>query len=44
MTAEIADGWLPLFFLPERVRDVFGAALDAGAAALADDLGPAGGC
>ena len=27
MTAEIADGWLPIFFLPERARDVWGADL-----------------
>ena len=25
LTAEIADGWLPLFYLPERAREVFGA-------------------
>ncbi len=30
LTAEIADGWLPLFYSPERSRDVYGAALDAG--------------
>ena len=32
LTAEIADGWMPIFFLPERARDVWGADLDAGAA------------
>ena len=32
MTAEVADGWLPLFFVAEKVRDVFGASLDAGTA------------
>jgi F420-dependent oxidoreductase-like protein len=40
MTAEIADGWLPLFFLPERAPDVFGPALAAGAAKRAPDLDP----
>ena len=25
MTAEIADGWLPIFFIPERANDVWGA-------------------
>jgi F420-dependent oxidoreductase-like protein len=39
MTAEIADGWLPLFFLPERVREVFGSSLDAGAAKRSPALG-----
>jgi F420-dependent oxidoreductase-like protein len=32
MTAEVADGWLPLFFVPEKSKEVFGAALDAGSA------------
>jgi F420-dependent oxidoreductase-like protein len=32
MTAEVADGWLPLFFIPEKAKDVFGNALEAGAA------------
>ena len=39
MTAEIADGWMPIFFLPERARDVWGADLDAGAAKRPADLG-----
>ena len=30
MTAEVADGWLPLFFVPEKAKDVFGASLAAG--------------
>jgi hypothetical protein len=38
MTAEVADGWLPLFYLPEKVDDVWGDELRAGAAARADDL------
>ncbi len=40
MTAEVAEGWLPIFFLPERARDVWGADLDAGAAKRSADLGP----
>jgi F420-dependent oxidoreductase-like protein len=40
MTAEVADGWLPLFYLPEKVDDVWGADLAAGTAARADDLAP----
>ncbi len=32
MTAEVADGWLPIFFVPEKVKEVFGPSLDAGAA------------
>ncbi len=39
-TAEVADGWLPLMFVPEAARDVWGAALDAGAAARAPGLAP----
>ncbi|HET9690592.1 MAG TPA: LLM class F420-dependent oxidoreductase [Acidimicrobiales bacterium] len=39
LTAEIADGWMPIFFLPERAKDVFGAALDAGRAKRSADLG-----
>src|SRR3546814_18101881 len=27
MTAELADGWLPLFYLPEKASDVWGADL-----------------
>jgi len=39
LTAEVADGWLPLFFLPERAKEVFGASLDAGTAKRPDGLG-----
>ncbi len=39
MTAEIADGWLPIFFIPERAREVWGSALDAGAAKRDASLG-----
>jgi F420-dependent oxidoreductase-like protein len=40
MTAEVADGWLPLFFVPEKAKEVFGPALDAGAAKRDASLGP----
>ncbi len=33
LTAEIADGWLPVFFSPERAGEIFGPALDEGFAA-----------
>ena len=32
VTAEIADGWLPIFFIPERANEVWGSALAAGRA------------
>ncbi len=32
MTAEVADGWLPIFFVPDKAKEVFGPSLDAGAA------------
>lgn len=38
LTAEVADGWMPILFLPERARDVWGADLDAGAAKRSADL------
>jgi F420-dependent oxidoreductase-like protein len=40
MAAEIADGWLPTLFLPERARDVWGPSLDAGTAKRDPSLGP----
>lgn len=40
MTAEKADGWLPIFFIPEKAREVWGADLDAGTAAREPGLGP----
>ena len=40
MTAELADGWLPLFYVPEKAGEVFGDALAKGAANRAPDLGP----
>jgi alkanesulfonate monooxygenase SsuD/methylene tetrahydromethanopterin reductase-like flavin-dependent oxidoreductase (luciferase family) len=32
MTAEVAEGWLPLYFWPDRATDVWGDALEAGLA------------
>jgi F420-dependent oxidoreductase-like protein len=40
LAAEVADGWLPLFYLPERAGAVFGASLATGASKRAADLGP----
>jgi F420-dependent oxidoreductase-like protein len=40
MTAELAHGWLPIFYLPERAKDVWGADLDAGFAKRSADLPP----
>lgn len=39
MTAEAADGWLPIFFVPDKFRDVWGDSLDAGRAKRPEDLG-----
>lgn len=40
MTAELADGWLPILFHPEKARDVWGADVDAGLAKRSPELGP----
>ncbi len=40
MTAEVADGWMPLFYLPEKAKDVWGADLAAGASKRSGELGP----
>ena len=40
MTAEVAEGWLPTLFLPERARDVWGPSLDRGVAQRDPSLGP----
>jgi F420-dependent oxidoreductase-like protein len=40
MTAEVADGWLPFLFLPEKAQEVWGGALAAGAAKRSADLAP----
>ncbi|WP_017541445.1 MULTISPECIES: LLM class F420-dependent oxidoreductase [Nocardiopsis] len=39
MTAEIADGWLPIFFMPEKADDVWGDSLRAGKADRDPSLG-----
>jgi len=39
MTAELADGWLPIMFVPERAGDVWGDVLAAGRAKRAPELG-----
>jgi F420-dependent oxidoreductase-like protein len=39
LTAEIAEGWLPIFFIPDRADDVWGEALGAGMAKRSADLG-----
>jgi F420-dependent oxidoreductase-like protein len=39
LTAEIADGWQPVFFYPEMAQSVWGEALKAGAAKRRLDLG-----
>ena len=40
MTAEIADGWLPFLFIPEKADAVWGQSLRAGAAKRSADLAP----
>uniref|UniRef100_A0AAU2K0C5 LLM class F420-dependent oxidoreductase n=1 Tax=Streptomyces sp. NBC_00049 TaxID=2903617 RepID=A0AAU2K0C5_9ACTN len=40
LTAEIADGWLPTLFIPEKAGAVWGSALAEGAAKRAPELGP----
>ncbi len=42
LTAEIADGWLPVFYSPERAGEVFGPELAAGFAASGDPTKAAG--
>jgi F420-dependent oxidoreductase-like protein len=39
MTAEVADGWLPIFFVPEKAADVWGDSLAAGKATRDAGLG-----
>jgi len=40
LTAEVADGWLPMLYIPERAAGVWGGPLAAGAAKRSADLGP----
>ncbi|MGH3712188.1 MAG: LLM class F420-dependent oxidoreductase [Micromonosporaceae bacterium] len=40
LTAEIADGWLPILHVPEKAKDVWGKPLADGAAKRSPDLKP----
>jgi F420-dependent oxidoreductase-like protein len=40
LTAEVADGWLPIFFDPDKAEGVWGDDLAAGRANRSPDLGP----
>ena len=40
MTAELADGWIPVFFHPDKAHEVWGEPLAAGNAKRSPDLGP----
>jgi F420-dependent oxidoreductase-like protein len=40
MTAELANGWQPIHFVPDRFEQVWGESLAAGAAKRSDDLPP----
>jgi F420-dependent oxidoreductase-like protein len=40
MTAEVAEGWLPAFFLPDKAGDVFGPSLKDGLSKRDPALGP----
>src|SRR5204863_9367299 len=40
MTAELADGWLPAFFHPDKARDVFGADIEIGTKLRDPDRAP----
>jgi F420-dependent oxidoreductase-like protein len=40
LTAELADGWMPIFFVPEKSAETFGPALADGAARRSAELGP----
>ncbi len=40
LAAEVADGWQPIHFVPDRFQQVWGESLKAGAAKRSSDLGP----
>ncbi len=40
MTAEVANGWLPILFHPQKAKEVWGADLEVGYAKRSVDLGP----
>src|SRR3954452_14590894 len=40
LTAELAEGWLPIFFWPEKSSNVYGKPLQRGMAKRSEELGP----
>jgi F420-dependent oxidoreductase-like protein len=40
MTAEVADGWIPFLYVPERAAGIWGESLAEGTAKRSADLGP----
>ena len=40
LTAELAEGWLPIFFVPEKADSIWGPALRRGLAKRSPELGP----
>jgi F420-dependent oxidoreductase-like protein len=40
LAAEVANGWQPIFFVPERFNQVWGDSLDAGRGRRSGELGP----
>lgn len=40
LTAEMAEGWIPIFFIPEKAKEVWGIALGAGLAKRSPSLPP----
>jgi F420-dependent oxidoreductase-like protein len=40
LTGELAEGWLPIFFVPEQADAIWGQALRRGFAKRSEDLGP----
>src|SRR5205814_2705277 len=40
LTAELADGWLPIFYVPEKADTIWGKALRKGAAKRSSGLAP----
>jgi F420-dependent oxidoreductase-like protein len=40
LTAEVADGWLPLHFWPDRADEVWGSSLESGTTKRLPELGP----
>ncbi|MGH9244316.1 MAG: LLM class F420-dependent oxidoreductase [Acidimicrobiales bacterium] len=40
LAAELAEGWLPFFFVPEKANELWGEAIAAGVAKRTADLGP----